>query len=53
VVAAMFDKVLVDDPKEPARKAAIKGMLHEVFTLFADRLGDLRKLGSGARPPRA
>jgi glycyl-tRNA synthetase beta subunit len=48
----LFDKVLVDDPNEPARRSAIKGMLHEIFVLFADRLGDLRKLGSGARPPR-
>ncbi len=52
-VNEMFEKVLVDDPKEPARRAAIKSLLHDVFVLFADRLGDLRKLGSGAKPPRA
>ncbi len=52
-VNTLFEKVLVDDPKEPARRAAIKHLLHEVYALFADRLGDLRKLGSGAKPPRA
>ncbi|MCK6481964.1 MAG: glycine--tRNA ligase subunit beta [Planctomycetes bacterium] len=52
-VEAMFDRVLVDDPARPDRRAAIRGLLHGVFTLFADRLGDLRRLGSGAKPPRA
>ena len=51
-VNRMFEKVLVDDPAEPARRTAIRGMLHEVHALFADRLGDLRRLGSGAKPTR-
>ena len=51
-VDRMFTDVLVEDPKEPARRAAIKHLLLEVHTLFADRLGDLRLLGAGAKPPR-
>lgn len=51
-VHALFEKVLVDDPAHPDRRAALKDLLHRVFTLFAGRLGDLRLLGSGARPPR-
>ncbi len=52
-VAALFDAVLVDDPAEPERTAALRALLHDVFRRFADRVGDLRRLGSGARPPRA
>ncbi|HEU4394720.1 MAG TPA: glycine--tRNA ligase subunit beta, partial [Planctomycetota bacterium] len=50
-VARLFEKVLVEDPKDPERSRAIKHLLHEVHALFADRLGDLRRLGSGAKPP--
>jgi glycyl-tRNA synthetase beta chain len=49
VVATLFEKVLVEDADQPVRRAAIKHMLHEVFVLFTERLGDLRKLGAGAR----
>jgi glycyl-tRNA synthetase beta chain len=52
VVATLFEKVLVQDKDQPERTAAIRHLLHEVFVLFAERLGDLRRLGSGARPPR-
>jgi glycyl-tRNA synthetase beta chain len=52
-VNTLFEKVLVDDPAKREQSAAIKHLLHEVYALFADRLGDLRKLGSGAKPPRA
>ena len=52
-VERLFEKVLVEDPKDPERSRAIKHLLHEVHALFADRLGDLRRLGSGAKPPRA
>jgi glycyl-tRNA synthetase beta chain len=48
-VAALFEKVLVDDPAQPERRVALKHVLHGVFSVFADRLGDLRKLGAGAR----
>jgi len=51
-VAALFDRILVDDPKEPERRRVVKHLLHEVHALFAERLGDLRKLGGGARPAR-
>lgn len=49
----LFEKVLVDDPAKREQSAAIKHLLHEVYILFADRLGDLRRLGAGAKPPRA
>ncbi len=52
-VQELFEKVLVDDPAKPEQSAAIKHILYDVYALFADRLGDLRKLGSGAKPPRA
>lgn len=51
-VAALFDAILVDDPAAPERTVALKALLHDVFTLFRDRLGDLRRLGGAARPPR-
>jgi glycyl-tRNA synthetase beta chain len=51
-VNAMFEEVLVDDPEHPERRAAIRGLLHEIYSLFAHRIGDLRRLGSGAKPPR-
>jgi glycyl-tRNA synthetase beta chain len=51
-VATLFDKVLVDDPKEPVRRNAVKHLLQEAFDLFRVRVGDLRRLGSGARPAR-
>jgi glycyl-tRNA synthetase beta chain len=52
-VGDLFDAVLVEDPEAPARTAALKHLLHEVHAAFAERLGDLRRLGGGARPPRA
>jgi hypothetical protein len=51
-VNRMFEQVLVEDPREPARRAAIKHLLFEIHALFVERLGDLRKLGAGAKPQR-
>ncbi len=51
-VAELFEKVLVEDPADPERTAFVKHVLHEVFALFRDRLGDLRRLGSGAKPKK-
>jgi glycyl-tRNA synthetase beta chain len=51
-VNQMFEKVLVEDASEPARREALKHLLFEVHGLFAGRLGDLRQLGSGARPQK-
>jgi glycyl-tRNA synthetase beta chain len=51
-VAALFDAVLVDDPANPERSAALKALLGDVFALFRDHVGDLRRLGGAARPPR-
>jgi glycyl-tRNA synthetase beta chain len=51
-VAKLFDSVLVEDAKDPARSASIKHLLHEVHALFAERLGDLRRLGAGAKPAK-
>jgi glycyl-tRNA synthetase beta chain len=48
-VTVLFEKVLVDDPQQPERRVALKHLLHGVFALFAGRLGDLRRVGAGAR----
>ncbi|MHC4923550.1 MAG: glycine--tRNA ligase subunit beta [Planctomycetota bacterium] len=51
-VEDLFEKVLVDDPEAPERSASLKQLLFRVYSLFRDPLGDLRRLGSGAKPAK-
>jgi glycyl-tRNA synthetase beta chain len=51
-VADLFAKVLVNDPGVPERSQKLQALLHHCFALFAHRLGDLRRLGAGAKPAK-